>query len=79
MKRVKFFFAALAVVATVSGALAFKAHKFGTGTLYCNAASGSACPTSKDYTTGGSLTMYCETTTGITCNTKHTDAKSVTQ
>jgi len=76
MKKVKIMLTAIAVVSVVSGAVAFKATKFG-GSLYCSSTSGTAgtCNTAyrQDNTNGSSL--YCTTTKtsdGGTCATTTT-------
>jgi hypothetical protein len=71
MKKIKVMFTAIAVVAIVSGALAFKAHHFGTGNRYCKSTSGT-CPTSKDYNANDQSTtlMYCSTVSGGSCTTQ---------
>ncbi len=80
MKNLKLALTALAVVATVSGALALKVQKFGTGQFYCSAnPDGSNCSATKDYAHGGTTTLYCSDVSPLLCTTKITDIKSVAQ
>lgn len=79
MKNLKLALTAIAVVATVSGALALN-QKFGTGDYYCTANSdGSLCSATKDFKTGGSSTMYCSSVDNTSCTTKFTNIRQVTQ
>jgi hypothetical protein len=68
MKKAKIMLSALAVVAVVGGALAFKATKF-NGTFYCSTTKTVTCPTSSIYTTSPvGRTLFCSFTTAASPN-----------
>jgi len=68
MKKIKIMLTSIAVVAVVSGALAFKAHNR-LGNWFCSSVSGGTCTAKYSQGTLGGSTLFCSSVSGGSCTT----------